>query len=266
MFLLIIIAICVTFLIFIVGIIYVIFEYTRKNEKPLEINHKEIIEFQEFDKYIMEKKKFKWIAVYFANAFVNPTHIVSLMKDQLPESLINDFDEFYIALSAPADFIVPDFISQNKKIILYVNNQSIHEYPGIHLLWELGQKNEDNTVLLYYHSKGITHINTDEKYKRNEFEKNLFNQVIINKSKYMNYFLLNNNLKRCGYSVSIKGCIWHNYYFIKNDYLKKKEEPVITEDRYYYEHWSGSGTYKDALSLEKPNYWFDADHGIYNPY
>jgi len=266
MFPLIIIAICVTFLIFIVGIIYVIFEYNRKKEKQLLISDKEIIEFQEFDKYIMEKKKFKWIAVYFANAFINPTHIVSLMKDQLPESLINDFDEFHIALSAPADFIVPDFISQNKKIILHINNQSIHEYPGIHLLWELGQKNEDNTVLLYYHSKGITHINANEKYKRNELEEILFNKVILDRKKYMKNFLENNSLKKCGHSVSDMGFIWHNYFFIKNDYLKQKEEPILTENRYYYEGWSGSGIYKDSFSVEKPNYVYNANSQTYIPY
>lgn len=240
---------------------------------PLKINNKyqkEEEQKQNIKNYQIQRSKFKLIAVYFVNGFINPTHDENLMKDQLQKDLINDCDEFHIALSIPKERPIPnllkDLIKDNDKIKLHINYESIHEYPGIHLLWELGKKNNENTVFLYFHSKGITHISPKAAYKRNEFEEKLYNQVIRDREKYFSNFIEQTNIKKVGFSVSLKGCIWHNYYFVKNDYLKQKEEPIITEDRYYYEHYIGSGTYKDSLSLEKPNYYFDADHGVYIKY
>jgi hypothetical protein len=248
-------------------LIFLVFNKTNENNKLKESKNsedikKEITEIIEYKK----NKKLKFIGVYFVNAFINLTHFERLMQDQLPESLINDFDEYHVVISCPENTKIPSFIQNNNKITIHINHKDVHEYPGIHLLWELSQTNDINTIFLYHHSKGITRIDENTKYKRDELEQYFYNFVIKNRHNYLFEFLQNEKFNKVGYAPSKDGCIWHNYYFVKNNYLKLLKEPTISYCRYCYEHWLANGTYKDCMSLFKPNFWFDNIKNIYHPY
>ena len=45
------------------------------------------------------------------------------------------------------------------------------------------------------------------------------------------------NIDKIGLYPSDKGFIWFNFWWARGDYINKLEEPIISEDRYYYEVW-----------------------------
>ena len=88
---------------------------------------------------------------------------------------------------------------QPKTVVL--NTENIHEYLGIHLLWKLGHQEKRFHFFLYFHSKGITRI-------QSKFhcpcEKDTFNKVLSNAEFVLFIFLLFPSIQKIGVSSSHK--------------------------------------------------------------
>ena len=186
------------------------------------------------------------ICVYFINCYISPLYF-ALFELQfkhirgiglLPRCK-NIYIEASIHSSKKAQFI-DDVHRLVPRAIINCNERNIHEYPGIHKVWQLSQLSQnnsldENTIILYFHSKGITRI----KYplKRDAIEENIAQIVLCPYKTVLPWFNILTDVMKCGYSGSLHGCIWHNYWFAKVKYLRECIKPIITTDRYYYEHW-----------------------------
>jgi len=182
--------------------------------------------------------------VYFANLFVNPTHGILLIKEQMKDLVATgllDIATLHIVLSVPIKFNptikqqVYECFLPSHKILFHVNNEDCHEYPGIQLVHALACANgSPNHYLLYFHSKGITRFRGRE---REMVEKNLHRTVIAQWRHVLEIFEIHPQIDKVGSTASTEGWIWWNYWWARASYVVRVEIPVKTERRHYYKDW-----------------------------
>lgn len=124
-----------------------------------------------------------------------------------------------------------------------------YEYPGIKQAWDVGKRITHpiaarNTVVLYFHSKGMFNSKTKLAYVydgkpayKDEIERRLFATVIDNWNYVLEKMALHPELNKAGYAASPDGYIWLNFWFARASYLQTLVTPVISDNRYYYEDW-----------------------------
>jgi hypothetical protein len=99
--------------------------------------------------------------------------------------------------------------------------------------WELAQQHpSQNYITLYFHSKGIM-----RSHERTKIELQCFKTVIDQWKHALYIFNTFPLINKIGCSASKEGWCWYNFWFARNTYLSNIEEPIISENRYYYEDW-----------------------------
>jgi hypothetical protein len=137
--------------------------------------------------------------------------------------------------------LINDVVNANYYHIT-VNN---FEYPGIRKLHELGTIYPEK-IFFYMHSKGMVFHRTPG---RNNEEIKILRNTIKNWNYIKNLF--NNNLfiNKAGLFPDHSGVIWFNFFWIRGTFLKKLNPPIITSDRYYYEHNYINSNENDCFNL-----------------
>ncbi len=119
------------------------------------------------------------------------------------------------------------------KVIIECNYSNNYEYPGILKVWQLGQiYNNNNDIILYLHSKGMTHHN-EYKYNINDNYNIIFKDINLIKEIYTIF----PTIDKIGYFSGGIGWIWYNFWYARGSYIHKLEKPLKTERRHYYEDW-----------------------------
>lgn len=136
-------------------------------------------------------------------------------------------------LTENAKDIVNDILAENiNNISFTVETRNLYEYPGIKKVHELATLNKDK-LFIYFHSKGMTFHDTSE---RLYAEKLLTNYTFNNWENTLNIFNNNLSIKKVGMYPGF-GFIWYNFWWATGEYISSLEEPIITNNRYYYEYW-----------------------------
>ena len=187
--------------------------------------------------------------VYFI--WINPNKnyeaIISGQLKDIVKSEILNHSKLYIEISCQYEHInknINDLIvnivkDYNYEINFHKDNK--YEYFGIKKLYDLA-KNEPNKYYLYLHSKGM--FNYDNKNERHIYEKTLTRGTIIEYKNIIEKFQNNKNIAKIGLfpsSLHNQNFIWLNFFWARGTYLNTCQDPKITNDRYYYERWSGTG-------------------------
>ena len=112
------------------------------------------------------------------------------------------------------------------------------EYPGIQRVWQLAVSDVDpaNHVILYLHGKSMVN-HGDDGLARSQLNKHLMDTVVCPWRIVLRFFESDTSLAKAGYAVGEKGNMWFNFWWARSSYLVQLVEPVLTSDRYYYEHW-----------------------------
>lgn len=119
-----------------------------------------------------------------------------------------------------------------------VSHQNNFEYEAMKTVYETALQNP-NRILAYFHTKGMSYKIRN----RARVERTLFRLTFQNWKNIINLLKINSKIHKAGLIPSLGGKhVWFNFWFAKTDYLSTLEEPVITEDRYYYEWWLGKTT------------------------
>jgi hypothetical protein len=201
--------------------------------------------------------------IYFI--WINPKKnyeiiISGQLKDMIKSEILKH-SKLYIEISCQYENInknITDFITNiiNKydyEIKFHHDNK--FEYFGIKKLYDLAQCDPDK-YYLYLHSKGM--FNYDNINNRHIYEKTLTRGTIFKYKNIIKTFETNENISKIGLfpsSLNNDNFVWLNFFWAKGRYLNTCEDPKITDDRYYYERWSGTGD-KDKLTynLYENNY------------
>jgi len=111
--------------------------------------------------------------------------------------------------------------------------ENVFEYPGIKTVYDISNENEDDTVILYFHSKGMTS-------HADMHRQNLFKMTITPYRKIINEFEKNENLDVASFLPHPNGFAYFNFFWTRSSYVRKwLVEPTITENRYIWEVWLG---------------------------
>lgn len=124
------------------------------------------------------------------------------------------------------------------------------EYPGIRAVYDIAQArrqntsvNNNNTIILYFHSKGMFNAGVNTKGEsstapRSGMEKKLFRTVIDTWPKVLGAFSLSTPyIDRAGYAASPTGFLWYNFFWVRGSYAAQLAPPVVSPWRWYYESW-----------------------------
>jgi hypothetical protein len=121
-----------------------------------------------------------------------------------------------------------------KVSIGYITGQNTYEYPGIAQLYLATGTDPDDTLLLYFHSKGMTS-------NEHNTRKNLFDITIANYQEYLDAFEQDPELDIAGYAPHVNGFIYFNFFWIRAKYIQKWcPFPKPNPDRFIWEIWFGS--------------------------
>ena len=156
----------------------------------------------------------------------------------------------------------------NNQIIDFVNNKlsgkefeiefhedNKYEYYGIKKIYDLAVSFPDKTFL-YMHSKGMWH---GENYHGIYIDEKTLTRTTINNWNHVLDVFNNPYIARIGMFPSRGNFVWFNFWWVKGNYLITCQNPIITEDRYYYEHWLGTGDNSSVLT-------YNLDEGNFNQF
>jgi len=177
--------------------------------------------------------------VYFV--YLVPNKWINIIKEQLDSlkklDLYNKADNIYMSIISDDTELskLKDLLkNEYDKIEIYnVYKENYYEYPGIQALYNISKEDTDDTILLYFHSKGMT---SDQ----HETRQCLFKYTIANYEQYINEFSKNKNLDVAGAIPHINGFVYFNFFWIRCSYIKNYcSKPEISENRYIWEIWIG---------------------------
>lgn len=202
--------------------------------------------------------------IYFV--WINPKkNYTEIIKGQLNDILncnILDKAKLYVELCCEhlslIDYVKSIFfetlIDIDFKINVYTENY--YEYYGVKKMYDLAIK-EPMKYFLYFHSKGMFNYNNIN--ERHIYEKTLTKGTLYQYEKVIDLFEKNNNITKIGLFPSDhhnKNFIWFNFFWARGTYLNTCENPIISDNRYYYELWSESGNNEmgQVYNLYENNY------------
>ena len=174
--------------------------------------------------------------VYFINCFTNENYSDWLIN-QL--NLIKDFNStIYIVATILKDNEnkFKDFVlSLYPTVNIECHYENEFEYRGIFKAWELGQfYNKTNDIILYFHSKGVTHHKSYEANRNDNY--NIILKDIVKIKEIFSIFPL---IDKIGMFSGGCGWIWCNFWYARGSYINRVEKPIKTTRRHYYEDWLG---------------------------
>jgi hypothetical protein len=129
------------------------------------------------------------------------------------------------------------------------NNQ--YEYPGLKAVWDIAQEDTEDSVILYFHTKGMTSEKKIGGVK--ELRKFLFENTILNFENYINEFNNHQNLDVGCIFPSEYGFSWYNFFWVRGSYVKNNiPKPEPQKNRYVWERYIGSEYSKKNVNCFSP--------------
>lgn len=184
--------------------------------------------------------------VYFTNLYVHSRglELVTIqLEDFINTGILTEIlnSKLYIIISmSPNQELVHEtltslFAKYNliSKMEIIITNLNGHEYPGLSKVYELSEREEDS-VVLYFHSKGISRFNG---VRNDGSEIKCFNTVVRNWRWVLFIFQNFSSIDRVGVTSTRAGWLWHNFWWVRSNYIHKLEKPILSDRRHYYEDW-----------------------------
>jgi hypothetical protein len=117
--------------------------------------------------------------------------------------------------------------------IQYVTDKNSYEYLGILNVHTLAHESTPDTVILYFHSKGMTS-------NLPKIRHSLFQYTIQNYQEYLDTFEQDRTLDIAGYLPHPDGFVYFNFFWIRSGYIQNWcPEPKESRNRFIWEVWFG---------------------------
>jgi hypothetical protein len=177
--------------------------------------------------------------VYFV--YLLPNKWISILTEQLDAlkkiPLYDEAEDIYISIISDDEQLeILKVILQSKYNKIKIKNvfkDNVYEYAGLKTIYQIAE-DEDDVLLLYFHSKGMTSNQT-------ETRQYLFKYTIENYKNYINEFEKNKFLEVAGAIPHINGFIFFNFFWTRSSYVRNYcTRPEISDNRYIWEVWIGS--------------------------
>ena len=191
--------------------------------------------------------------IYFAccNKNENYKNIINGQLDDIIYYGILKKAKLYVEFCCEDTKLIPDVIKffqdklSNYDYEIKFHTENRYEYYGIKKMYDLAILEPDK-YFIYLQSKAIFNYNINQIYinERHNYEKTLTKGTLCDYENIIKIFNDNPNVMKAGLfpsNVHKQNFIWLNFYWIKGKYLVTCENPIISDNRYYYETWSETG-------------------------
>ena len=149
--------------------------------------------------------------------------------------------------------ISDDYYSNKKiKIVNFSENNLINELKTLNLMHSFCEFN-DNSQILYIHTKGISYINNQHLTKLSYDWKNMMLYFLINRYEDCFNLLKNNDVVGCNYSNTPKKHFSGNYWWVNSNYVKNNLNKIYGTDKMDAEMWILSANNVKFHSLHDSN-------------
>jgi hypothetical protein len=201
------------------------------------------------------KEHYNFHIVYYINCLVHENYFEWIKKHMAMIKNMNGTVYIIATINHNnEDSFKKKCVSLFPNVTVECNYTNQFEYPGIMKIWELGQQHSSrNDILLYFHSKGITH----EK-KFSTWSSGFWNNILNKKDLIEEIFDIFPTIDKIGPRSGGNGWIWYNFWYARGSYIKELEKPVLTQRRHYYESWLGTTLFVqgDYSNEERPVSYF----------
>ena len=119
------------------------------------------------------------------------------------------------------------------------------EYPGFKKLYTLATEYPDK-IFLYMHTKGMFF---HENKGRLPAEMVILQNTVMWWKYILFIFEKYKNIDKAGLFPGHSGIMWCNFFWVRGSFFKNLNEPEISPDRYYYEHYIASDNKDDCFNL-----------------
>ena len=176
------------------------------------------------------------------------------MQDFVDSGLSNVVKKFHVVLATDAIKSQNEVASQLAKMNLAINTvtricpdaiissyfRNEFEYQGILKVWKqalkIPEKSASKSLILYFHSKGMTSSGKEDLSKRVLNDKIMFKYVIMQWKKATQHFD-DQRVNKAGLAAGQDGQLFGNFWWIRASYAKKLVVPIIQKNRFWYEDW-----------------------------
>jgi hypothetical protein len=169
------------------------------------------------------------------------------------ESGVLEKSDLHVVLCCPYDDLFQESVDVVKNALESVQQSydlvtvtvgNFFEFPGILTLYDLAQKEREKTYL-YMHSKGMYNW-WDNCYRHTRIP----SEIILTRG-HLNVWreiasIPSGTQFKAGMFPGNDNSMLFNFFWATGEYLASCSYPVISEYRYYYETWLGSGILEDV--------------------
>jgi hypothetical protein len=152
---------------------------------------------------------------------------------------------------------------------LDIKRKNRYEYDGIKKLYDLALVEPDK-LYLYFHTKGMMYLhNNRESFNERSKQETFLTRKTLEKWEFIvNLYETDKDVDKmalfpsCGRELNI---CWYNFFWVRGDFLNTREEPRITDDRFYYELWIRSGNINgNTFNIMEENFaTYTSDEAVY---
>jgi hypothetical protein len=183
---------------------------------------------------LLKEVSYNVYIVYYVNCLINP-NFMDWITNQL--AIVYNFDAKIYVIATIETKKEKSFrrnvLKLFPKVKIECNSVNEFEYRGILKVWELGQKhNKSNDIILYFHSKGLSH---HTQYEQNRHDN--YNIILKDLDLIKEIFTIFPQIDKVGYWAGGNGWIWYNFWYVRGSYVCLVEKPIKTTRRHYYEDW-----------------------------
>jgi hypothetical protein len=184
--------------------------------------------------------------IYISSQYPRWKIILEGQMNDLKKSNILEDNKLYIVMccnenenSKIAINMINSIMGNYKNNINYtIEKENLFEYYGIKKVYDLACMNKDK-IFIYFHSKGMVYYDTSDRLPN---EVKLTHFLFKNWKNTLHIFNRCNYINKAGiYPSNDRGFIWYNFWWSRGSYISNLINPIISDDRYYYETWLGLG-------------------------
>ena len=202
----------------------------------------------------------KILIVYFVFVNIHNPNWMNIIRGQMMDlrlSGILHHSKLHIVMTCPENNI--NLINNIQKMMndytqasidYTVQYQNNFEYEGIKKVYELSQDNP-NKYILYFHSKGMVYNNQQtENSGRTLYEQSLTKYTVYPWEYVLQIFETRDDVSKIGLfpSTDNRTMIWMNFFWVRTNYIQTCENPILTNDRFYYETWLSRTSNKNIIN------------------
>lgn len=216
--------------------------------------------------------------VYYCYLVTKYEQLIDNQFQRLIDSgLYNEVENIFVNIYGDEELVekqIQYFNKYNKVIINNINTEvNTYEYEGLKCVWDLAQKLNDDDLILYFHTKGITrNCSYDMELWRNVMEYELIDKYkeVIN--------LFNDKPLSCGVNLKAypKYHFSGNFWWANVKYLKNLVQPKLIIDdiyvsmgitnRHYYEFWISHFNESDFRNNMKNLKTYNVNYNVFNEF